>query len=300
MAMALKPFDDRDGSIWFDGRLVPWREAKIHVLTHALHYASCVFEGERVYGGHIFRLREHSQRLIDSAHILGFELPWKLEEIEAASNATVRANRMGDGYVRPVVWRGAEQMGVAAQATKIHMAIAVWDDWKAYFSPEAKLKGLRLCWAKWVRPAPNTAPTKAKASGLYMICTLAKHDAEAQGYGDALMLDWRGQIAEATGANIFLVIDGALHTPTPDCFLDGITRRAVMGLARARQLKVIERAIMPAELAKAQEVFLTGTAAEITPVVEIGEYRFAVGPVSKMLMEDFDRLTRSEAAASAA
>jgi branched-chain amino acid aminotransferase len=286
--MAMLPFDDRDGSIWFDGRMGPWRDAKIHVLTHALHYASCVFEGERVYGGRIFKLREHTQRLINSGRILGFEIPWGLEEIEAASNEVVKANGIVDGYVRPVAWRGAEQMGVAAQQTKIHMAIATWE-WPAYFTPEARLKGIRLTFAKWARPAPNTAPTASKAAGLYMICTMSKHTAEAAGYDDALMLDWRGQIAESTGANIFLVIDGELHTPTPDCFLDGITRQTVIGLARARQLKVVERAIMPEELAKAQEVFLTGTAAEVTPVREIDRYRFTPGPVCKMLIEDFDR-----------
>jgi branched-chain amino acid aminotransferase len=286
--MAMLPFDDRDGSIWFDGKIGPWRDAKIHVLTHALHYASCVFEGERVYGGRIFKLREHTQRLINSGRILGFENPWSLEEIEAASNEVVKANGIVDGYVRPIAWRGAEQMGVAAQLTKIHMAIATWE-WPAYFTPEARLKGIRLTFAKWARPAPNTAPTASKAAGLYMICTMSKHDAEAAGYDDALMLDWRGQIAEATGANVFLVIDGALHTPTPDCFLDGITRQTVIGLARARQLKVVERAIMPEELARAQEVFLTGTAAEVTPVREIDQYRFTPGPVCKMLIEDFDR-----------
>ena len=297
--MAIIPFDDRDGTIWLDGKLVPWREAKIHVLTHALHYASCVFEGERVYGGKIFKLSEHSQRLIDSGRILGFDIPWSRNEIDAACNAVVREMGLREGYVRPVAWRGPEQMGVAAQQTKIHMAIAAWE-WPAYFAPEARLKGIRLCFAKWSRPAPNTAPTKAKAAGLYMICTLSKHAAEAEGYDDALMLDWRGQVAEATGANIFLVINGELHTPVPDCFLDGITRRTVIDLARARQLKVVERIIMPEELAQAQEVFLTGTAAEITPVREIDKYRFTPGQVCKMLIEDFDRTVRGGAAASVA
>ena len=300
MAIATRPFDDRDGVIWFDGKMVPWRDAKIHVLTHGLHYASSVFEGERIYGGRIFKLREHSQRLIDSARILGFNLPWSLEQIEEASVATVRASGIRDGYVRPIAWRGPEQMGVSAQLTKIHMAIAIWDDWKAYFSPEARLKGIRMTWSKWARPAPNTAPTAAKAAGLYMICTLSKHAAEAEGFDDALMLDWRGQIAEATGANIFFAIDGELHTPKPDCFLDGITRRAVIGLAKTRGLKVVERAIMPAELGKAQEVFVTGTAAEIAPVTQIAEHKYAVGAISKMLMEDFDKLVRAEEKASAA
>jgi branched-chain amino acid aminotransferase len=290
--MSIIPFDDRDGEIWFDGALRPWREAKIHVLTHALHYASCVFEGERVYGGKVFHLREHSQRLIDSAKILGFEIPMTVEEIDAATNAVVKANKIADGYVRPLAWRGAEQMGVSAQLSKIHVAIATWE-WPAYFTPEARLKGIRMKWAKWSRPAPNTAPTASKAAGLYMICTLSKHDAEAEGYDDALMLDWRGQIAEATGANVFLAIDGELHTPTPDCFLDGITRRTVIGLAQARQIKVVERAIMPEELGRAQEVFLTGTAAEVTPVREIGEYRFTPGRICRTMVEDFEKATRA-------
>ncbi len=299
MAASLIPYDDRDGFIWFDGKLVPWRDAKVHVLTHALHYGSAVFEGERAYGGTIFKLREHSQRLIDSGRILGFEIPWTCDQIEAASKAAVKAQNIKDGYVRPIAWRGPEQMGVSAQQTKIHMAVATWD-WGTYFAPEARLKGIRMAWAKWSRPAPNTAPTKAKATGLYMICTLSKHAAEAEGYEDALMLDWRGQIAEATGANIFLAIDGALHTPTPDCFLDGITRRHVIGLARTRQFKVIERAIMPDDLAKAQEVFLTGSAAEITPVREIGQYKFTPGAITKQLIEDFDRSVREAEKASAA
>jgi branched-chain amino acid aminotransferase len=290
--MSIVPFDDRDGTIWFDGKLQPWREARIHVLTHALHYASCVFEGERVYGGRIFKLREHSQRLIDSGRILGFDVPMTVAAIDAASNAVVKANNITDGYVRPLAWRGAEQMGVSAQATKIHVAIATWA-WPAYFSPEARLKGIRMKWAKWARPAPTTAPTASKAAGLYMICTLSKHDAEAEGYDDALMLDWRGQIAEATGANVFLVIDGELHTPRPDCFLDGITRQTVIGLARQRQIKVTERVVMPEELGRAQEVFLTGTAAEVTPVREIGDYRFTPGRVCKTLIEDFEKLTRA-------
>jgi branched-chain amino acid aminotransferase len=290
--MAIIPFDDRDGTIWFDGKLVPWRDAKIHVLSHALHYASCVFEGERVYGGRVFHLDEHSQRLINSAKLLGFEIPIGLAAINEATNAVVKAQGIADGYVRPVAWRGAEQMGVSAQATKIHMAIAAWE-WPAYFSPEARLKGIRMTISKWARPAPNMAPTASKAAGLYMICTLSKHAAEDEGYEDALMLDWRGRVAEATGANIFLAINGELHTPTPDCFLDGITRRTVMGLARARQIKVVERAIMPDELAKAQEVFLTGTAAEVTPVREIGPYTFTPGLICKQMVEDYEKATRA-------
>jgi branched-chain amino acid aminotransferase len=289
--MAIIPFDDRDGTIWFDGRLVPWRDARIHVLSHALHYASCVFEGERVYGGKVFKLREHSERLLNSAKLLGFEIPVSLDALCDATNEVVKAQGIVDGYVRPVAWRGAEQMGVSAQATKIHVAIAAWE-WPAYFSPEARLKGIRMTISKWARPAPNTAPTASKAAGLYMICTLSKHAAEAAGYEDALMLDYRGQIAEATGANVFLAIDGELHTPTPDCFLDGITRRTVIGLARKRQIKVVERAIMPDELAKAQEVFLTGTAAEVTPVSEIDKYRFTPGAICKQMIDDFEKTTR--------
>ena len=215
--MSVIPFDDRDGFIWYDGRLVPWRDAKLHVLTHGLHYASCVFEGERVYNGKVFRLEDHNERLLNSARILGFEVPLGMDDLAKATQEVISLNNIVDGYVRPIAWRGAEQMGVSAQATKIHLALAAWD-WPAYFSPEARAKGIRMQWAKWARPAPHTAPTAAKASGLYMICTMSKHEAEANGCDDALMLDWRGRLAEGTGANIFLVINGELHTPTPDCF----------------------------------------------------------------------------------
>src|SRR6267378_4588364 len=277
--MSTPSFDDRDGVIWLDGKFVDWREAKIHVLTHAMHYASAVFEGERAYNGKVFKLTEHSQRLINSATILGFKIPYSLAEIDAATDATLKRSGFADAYVRPIAWRGSEQMGVSAQQSKIHLAIAVWQ-WPAYFSPEALQKGIRMTFAKWRRPSPETAPTASKAAGLYMICTLSKHAAEAEGYADALMLDWRGQIAEATGANVFLAIDGELHTPKPDCFLDGITRRTVMGFARNRQIKVHERAIMPDELGRAQEGFLTGTAAEITPVREVDQYRFTPGAIT--------------------
>jgi branched-chain amino acid aminotransferase len=271
---------------------------KLHVLTHALHYASAVFEGERSYGGTIFKLREHSQRLLDSAKILGFEIPFGVEAIDAACYEVIKANSIVDGYVRPVAWRGSEMMGVSAQQSKIHLAIAAWQ-WPAYFSPEARMRGIRMMWAPWRRPAPDTAPTKSKAAGLYMICTLSKHAAENAGYADALMLDWRGQIAEATGANIFLVQDGKVHTPTPDCFLDGITRRSVVDLARRAGITVIERAIMPDELAHTQEVFITGTAAEVTPVAEIGPHRFQVGQITQRLVADFDRLVRAGAGSAA-
>ena len=283
-------FDDRDGLIWYDGKMVPWREANLHVLSHALHYASSVFEGERAYGGTIFKLREHTERLFMSAETLGFEIPYTVEEIDAACIEACKVNDIVDGYVRPVAWRGSEMMGVSAQETKIHVAIATWP-WPSYFSPEARMKGIRLKTSEWKRPSPETEPVHAKAAGLYMICTLSKHKVEKEGYDDALMLDWRGQIAESTGANIFLVMgDGKLHTPTPDCFLDGITRRTVIGLARDRGIEVIERAIMPDELADASEVFLTGTAAEVTPVGEIDEHTFNPGNITQTLMEDYEKL----------
>lgn len=285
--MSVLPFDDRDGLIWLDGKLVPWRDAKVHVLTHGLHYASCVFEGERVYGGEVFKLTEHSLRLAKSAEAMGFKLPVSVEELDRATMETVRANNIVDGYVRPVAWRGSEMMGVSAQQNRIHVAIAVWV-WPSYFSPEARMKGIRLQFSQWKRPAPDTAPVHAKAAGLYMICTLSKHKAEQDGYDDALMLDWRGQVAEATGANIFFVMNGELHTPTPDCFLNGITRQAVIDMAKKRGLKVVERAIQPEEMAKAQEAFLTGTAAEVTPISEIGPYRFTPGEVCRQLIADFE------------
>jgi branched-chain amino acid aminotransferase len=290
--MSILPFDDRDGFIWFDGALTPWREAKIHVLTHGLHYASSVFEGERAYNGRVFKLTEHSERLVNSARLLGFTIPYSVAEIDEATRQTVAAMGFADAYVRPVAWRGSEVMGVSAQASRIHLAIAVWQ-WPSYFSVEAKMKGIRLTWAPWRRPSPDSAPTASKAAGLYMIGTLSKHQAEAEGFQDALMLDHRGFLAEATGANLFLVIDGALHTPIPDGFLDGITRRTIMDLARARGLAVIERRIPPEDLAKAQEVFLVGTAAEVTPVGEIGEHLFTPGPVCAAMIADYDELVRT-------
>jgi branched-chain amino acid aminotransferase len=292
------PFDDRDGVIWFNGELLPWREAKLHVLSHALHYASGVFEGERAYGGTIYKMREHHERLHNSAHILGFEIPYGVEAIDAAAMEVLQANGIVEGYVRPVAWRGSEMMGVSAQETRINVAIAAWE-WPSYFSPEARLKGIRLATSPWRRPAPDTAPVHAKAAGLYMICTLSKHAAEAKGYNDALMLDYRGRVAEATGANIFLLQDGKLHTPTPDCFLDGLTRQAVIALARERGIEVIERAIMPEELAKTQEVFITGTAAEVTPVGEIDGQTFTVGEITRELMTAYSDLVGNHAEASA-
>jgi branched-chain amino acid aminotransferase len=293
------PFDDRDGVIWYDGALIPWRDAKLHVLSHGLHYASCVFEGERVYDGEIFHLTEHSERLLRSAEMLDFEIPYSVAEIDAACNQVVRAMGFSDAYVRPVAWRGSEMMGVSAQDNKIHLAIAAWE-WPAYFAPDARMAGIRMTLAKWRRPDPATIPAKSKAAGLYMICTLSKHAAESQGYSDALMLDWRGRIAEATGANIFLVQDGVLHTPDPDCFLDGITRRTVIELARARGYQVVERAIMPDELARTSEVFTTGTAVEVTPVREIDSYRFTPGEITRTLMEDYDAVVRPTARPAAA
>ena len=281
-----RSFDDRDGWIWFDGELKPWREANIHVLTHALHYASSVFEGQRIYGGEIFKLSEHSARLRKSASILGFELPWSIEEIDQACRETMAANDLSDGYMRPVAWRGSEQMGVAAQKTKPHLAIACWY-WGAYFGEEAIRKGLRLDISPWRRPAPYTAPTESKAAGLYMICTMAKHAAADRGYDDALMFDWRGKVAEATGANVFFVKDGALHTPTPDCFLDGITRRTVMDLARRRGIEVVERTIWPEELESFEQFFLTGSAAEVTPVSQAGPWNFEVGDLTLQLRKDY-------------
>lgn len=282
-------FDQRDGFIWMNGDMQPWADTKVHVLTHGLHYGSCVFEGERAYNGTIFKLREHTERLFYSANELGFELPYSLEEIDDACIKTLEANGLTDGYIRPVAWRGSEMMGVSAQQNRINVAIAAWE-WPSYFDPEERLKGIRLDMAKYRRPSPETAPCHAKAAGLYMICTLSKHEAESKGYADAMMLDYRGQVAEATGANMFFVQDDVIHTPTPDCFLDGITRRTVIELARARGHEIVERAIMPDELADFSECFITGTAAEVTPVSEIGPYKFIPSDISKNLMDDYTAL----------
>ena len=288
--MVLVPFDDRDGEIWMDGVMVPWRDAKLHVLSHGLHYASGVFEGERAYAGNIFKLRDHTNRLIQSGRILGFEIPYTVEEIDAACIAVVAANGLTDAYVRPLAWRGTEQLSVSAQQTRIHLAIATWP-WPNLFG-DNRMKGVRLGMAPWKRPHPETAPTASKAAGLYMIGTLSKHHAEAAGYDDALMLDWRGQVSEATGANIFFAIDGALHTPTPDCFLDGITRRTVIALARQNQMQVIERPMALDEIAGASEVFLAGTAAEVTPVREIDGRHYTPGPVTEALIKSYTALTQ--------
>ena len=284
--MAIVPFDQRDGVIWFNGEFVPWKDAKVHVLTHGLHYASGVFEGERAYGGEIFKLTEHTKRLFDSAEMLDMKIPYTVAEIDEACRETLKRQGFIDAYVRPIAFRGSEMMGVAAQSAKINVAIAIWQ-WPAYFDPKSLENGIRLDLAQWRRPDPATAPAKAKAVGLYMICTLSKHAAERKGYADAMMLDWRGQVAECTGANIFFVKNGELHTPIADCFLDGITRRTVIELARRRQIKVVERAIMPDELSGFEQCFIVGTAAEVTPVGEIAQWNFEVGDIVKTLRSDY-------------
>lgn len=287
--MAGVPFDQMDGEIWYNGKFVPWEDATLHVLTHGLHYASSVFEGERAYSGEIFKLDEHTQRLHDSARILGFDIPYSSDVLNEATLELLKRQNLVDAYIRPIAWRGSEMMGVSAQRNTINVAIAAWA-WPSYFDPEERLKGIRLDMAHYRRPDPRTAPCNSKAAGLYMICTLSKHAAEQKGYADALMLDWRGQVAEATGANIFFVKDGIIHTPIPDCFLDGITRRTAIDLARSRGFEVIERVIMPEEMADFEQCFLTGTAAEVTPVSEIGPYRFSVGEIVRTLMQDYDNL----------
>ena len=282
------PFDQMEGDIWFDGKIVPWADAKLHVLSHGLHYGSSVFEGERAYGGQIFKLTQHTERLQESARILGYTIPFSTAEIDDACNALLKRQGFQDAYVRPIAWRGSEMMGIAAQKNTIHLAIAIWQ-WPSYFDPAQKLKGIRLDIAEYCRPDPRTAPCRAKAAGLYMICTISKHAAEQKGYADALMLDWKGRVAEATGANIFFVKDGKVHTPVADCFLNGITRMTVIDLARKRGIEVIERDIMPEEMEAMEQCFLTGTAAEVTPVSEIGPYRFEVGAIAKMMMDEYSR-----------
>ena len=296
--MASVPFDQLDGHIWMNGEFVRWADAKVHVLTHGLHYASSVFEGERAYDGEIFKLTEHTERLHESARILGFTIPYGVAEINEACRTLLRMQGFQDAYVRPVAWRGSEMMGVAAQNNRINCAVAIWQ-WPSYFDPALKLKGIRLDMAEYRRPDPRTAPSRAKAAGLYMICTLSKHAAEAKGFSDALMLDWRGLVAEATGANVFFVKDGKVHTPDADCFLNGITRQTVIELARLRGLDVIERAIQPEELDGFEQCFLTGTAAEVTPVAEIGPYRFEVGQITRTLMNDYSAAVRTRHAIAA-
>ena len=284
-------YDDRDGMIWMDGKLVPWRDANVHILTHALHYASSVFEGERAYNGKIFKSRLHSERLHFSASQLDFQIPWTVDEIEAAKQEVLTANGFSDAYVRAVAWRGAgEDMGVASARNPVRLAIAAWE-WGAYYG-DAKMKGAKLDISKWKRPSPETIPSHAKAAGLYMICTLSKHAAEAKGCSDAMMFDYRGYVAEATGANIFFVKDGEVHTPLPDCFLNGLTRQTVVGMLKDRQIKVHERHIMPEELEGFQQCWLTGTAAEVTPVGQIGDYNFEVGALTREIAEGYEKLVR--------
>jgi branched-chain amino acid aminotransferase len=284
--MAGKPFDQRDGFIWMDGKLVPWTDAKVHVLTHAMHYGSAVFEGERAYGGRIFESKKHSERLIKSGQILDMTIPWTVQDIDKAKKAVLKANKQTDAYVRAIAWRGSEMMGVSAQNNTIHLAVATWE-WPSYFNPEERMKGIRLTMAKYRRPDPRTAPSDAKAAGLYMICTVSKHLAEREGYADALMLDWKGRVAECTGANVFFIKDGVIHTPRADCFLDGITRRTVIKLARKNGMKVVQRRIKPEELSTFNECFITGTAAEVTPVGEIAGIKYKPGNMTKTLIEAY-------------
>jgi branched-chain amino acid aminotransferase len=295
----LMSYEDNDGFIWFNGELSPWRDAKLHVLSHGLHYASAVFEGERAYGGEIYKLNDHTERLLAGARVMDFEIPYSAEEINAACRQVVAANNLTDCYVRPIAWRGSEMMGVSAQRTHINMAIAAWD-WGSYFPMEERLKGIRLDWGKYRRPDPATAPAQTKAAGLYMICTLEKHRAEKLGFADALMLDWRGRIAECTGANIFFVKGTELHSPTPDCFLDGITRRTVKGLAEKRGYTCIDRVIMPDELGQFEEYFIVGTAAEVTPVAEISGHKFTPGAVTETLLKDYMAEVQPKQSAAAA
>ena len=284
-------YDNRDGYIWMDGKMVDWREANVHILTHAMHYASSVFEGERAYNGKIFKSREHSERLKRSAEMIDFEIPYTIDEIEAAKAEVLAASGLQDAYVRAVAWRGVgEDMGVASARNPVRLAIAAWE-WGAYYG-DAKMKGAKLDISKWKRPSPETIPCHAKAAGLYMICTLSKHAAEAKGCSDAMMFDYRGYVAEATGANIFFVKDGEVHTPKPDCFLNGLTRQTVIGMLEERQVKVHERHIMPEELESFQQCWLTGTAAEVTPVGKIGDYNFEVGELTRGIAQDYEQLVR--------
>lgn len=291
--MSIIPFDERDGFIWIDGEMKPWREAKVHVLSHGMHYASSVFEGERMYNGTIFKSREHSERLHKSANILGMSVPLSVDELEEIKYEVCKANDLTDAYVRPVAWRGGEQMGVSAKLTKTHVAVAAWS-WGTYFDAEKRDKGISLKTADWRRPAPNTAPTQSKAAGLYMICTMSKHAVEDAGFDDALMLDYRGYIAEASAANFFAVKNGTLITPTPDCFLNGITRQTVIQLAKDAGIPFEERHIHPDELGDFQEIFVTGTAAEVTAVGQIDDHRYTVGPITRQLRETYENMVRGK------
>lgn len=294
--MMAVPFHDRDGWIWMNGEMVASREAKIHVLTHGLHYASAVFEGERAYDGQVFKSAEHTARLFRSARLMGFEIPFTPQEIDAAKYEVMRRMGFENCYLRPIAWRGSEQLSVAPGATKINVAVAAWE-WGSYFAD--RKKGIRMTHAQWRRPSPETAPCAAKASGLYMIASLSKQAAEAAGYNDALMLDWRGHVAEATGANIFFVRDGVLHTPIPEGFLDGITRQTIIALARGLGLTVLERTIWLQELDTFQECFLTGTAAEITVVAEIGKHQFKAGAVTEALLDAFQKAVLTKVSSTA-
>ena len=295
--MEMIPYDKRSGKIWFNGKAVNWKDAQIHVLNHGLHYASCVFEGERVYDGEIFKLEEHTDRLFYSAKRMGIDVPYSQKEINEACKNIVNIQKVKNGYVRPVIWRGSEMMAISAQKNKIHVAIATWE-WGSYFDPKLKIDGIKLNISKWRRPAPNTIPWDTKAAGLYMICTLSKHEAEEQGFTDSLMLDFEGNIAEATGANIFFKSkDGQLHTPIPDSFLDGITRRAVIEIAKSKNIKVNERKISPDEMEKFVGCFLTGTAAEITPVSKIDKFDFKVCELIKDLSDSYQNIVRKKSAA---
>ncbi len=293
------PFDQRPDLIWFDGKLIPTADSKISVLTHGLHYASCVFEGERAYGGEIFKGTEHSERLKRSGNILDFEIPYSVAEIDAAKRQVLERNNQKNAYVRATAWRGSEQLGVSAQQNIIHLAIATWE-WPSYFDPAQRLKGIRLDLADYRRPDPKTAPCLAKAAGLYMICTISKHQAERKGYADALMLDWQGRVAECTGANVFFIKDGKIHTPIADCFLSGITRATAISLAKKRGIEVIERRIMPEELATFSECFITGTAAEVTAVSEIAQWRFTPAAITTQLMDDYTAEVQPKGKAAAA
>jgi branched-chain amino acid aminotransferase len=290
--MAGLSFDKREGVIWMDGKFIDWQDARVHVLTHGLHYGSSVFEGERAYGGKIFKTRDHSIRFKKSAEIMDFEIPFSLDEIDAAKDEVVKRNGGGDQYVRPVAWRGSEMMAVSAQNNTIHVAVATWA-WPSMFDPETKMKGIKLDIADYRRPDPMCAPVHAKAAGLYMICTISKHRAEKKGYADAMMLDWQGRVAECTGANIFFTRDGAIHTPIADCFLNGITRQTVIALAAEQGLEVIERRIMPEELATFNECFIVGSAAEVTPVAEVGPYKFTPGNISRTMLDAYSTAVRS-------